>query len=205
MTVLSAGLYASCSPEGNPDDKKADAAQPETAAIKEWAPDFDMDDTLSGFTWHEAPQPVPQDAFKGPDGQQMTMADFKGKLVVLNFWATWCGPCRHEMPSLDHLQGLYDADDLVVVALSNDRQGPEKVEPFFEQINIQHLKPYYEDKLAISRAFKVSGYPTTVLINADGMEIGRTGRPAMWDNEYALAIIDRALADQRVGTGESPE
>ena len=164
-----------------------------------------MDETFEHFAWRADPQPAPLAEFTGPNGETLTLEAFRGKVVVMNFWATWCGPCRHEMPSLDRLQTLVDPDRVKVLALSNDRGGPEKVLPFFDGEGITNLTPYYEDLLSVSRAFGIQGYPTTLIIDSEGRELGRPAMPAFWDNEAALKLVNRALEAQRVGTGASPE
>ena len=191
LIVLSAGLYASCSPEGNPED---DIVAPEIMKSIEDSGTFTPDSNWPLFQRRVekvSHQPI---SFLGPDMEPVWLGDFEGKIVVLNFWATWCGPCREEMPSLDRLQVSFPGGDVVVIALSNDRKGPEVVLPFLASINIETLAPYYEENLAVSRAMGIKGYPTTVIFDPEGQEIGRVLKPVEWDSADALSFIEGELA-----------
>ncbi len=150
---------------------------------------------LQNYRKTEPPAPAPGAVFSGPDGGEITLARFGGKLVVLNFWATWCAPCRREMPSLDRLQGALGGGKLEVLALSIDRSGAERVDPFFKQLGIERLKRYLDPHNAVGRAMNVRILPTTVLIDAEGREIGRLEGPAEWDAPEILAF----LRDQLLG------
>ena len=122
------------------------------------------------------------------------MGDLKGRFVLLNFWATWCAPCKQEMPALERLQVLRGGDDFIVVAMSNDREGTNAVTPYFDEAGFTALEKFYDPKGNLTRALGVTGLPTTILINAEGLELGRIEGPAEWDSEDALALIDRAMA-----------
>ena len=130
-------------------------------------------------------------SFLGPVQETVPFEGFKGRIVVLNFWATWCGPCKEEMPSLDRLQAAFSTDDLMVVALSNDRKGPEVVLPFFERTNIENLQPYYEENLSVSRQMGITGYPTTIIFDRHGREIGRVATPAEWDSPEVIEFLGK--------------
>ncbi len=155
---------------------------------------------LQNYRKTDPPAPAPEAVFTDPDGGEITLARFGGKLVVLNFWATWCAPCRREMPSLDRLQGLLGGDRLEVVALSIDRGGAERVDPFFEEHGIGRLKRYLDPRNAVGGAMNVRILPTTVLVDAEGREIGRLEGPAEWDAPEILAF----LRDQLSGTDSGP-
>ncbi|MBN9075140.1 MAG: redoxin [Rhizobiales bacterium 65-79] len=133
------------------------------------------------FAVHEAPQPLPDIRFQGNGGQPRTLADFSGKVVLLNIWATWCAPCRKEMPTLDRLQAELGGPDFEVVALSMDRAGPEAVTKFFGEIGVKHLALNIDASSKTMFALGVFGLPTTLLIDRDGREIGRLVGPAEWD------------------------
>lgn len=142
-----------------------------------------------------APQPVPEIAFQTLDGQETTLADFAGKVVVLNLWATWCAPCREEMPGLDRLQAMFADRDVIVLALSVDRAGPERVQKFLDEIGVQHLHVYRDPKAAATRALKVPGLPATLLIDRQGREAGRVLGIAHWDGPAAVAAVEKLLAE----------
>ena len=99
---------------------------------------------MSNFVFKSAPEPLADVAFVDGDGKPMTLADFKGKSVLLNLWATWCAPCRKEMPGLDRLQAELGSDKFEVVALSVDRAGVEASQKFLDQINVKSLKTYVD-------------------------------------------------------------
>jgi thiol-disulfide isomerase/thioredoxin len=135
------------------------------------------------------PTPAPALSFEDAQGEQLSLEDFRGKVVVLNLWATWCAPCRHEMPSLDRLQATQGGDDLQVVALSLDRGGLQQVEDFYQEIGVQHLGIYRDPTGAAGRELGALGLPTTVVIDPDGREVGRLLGPAEWDSAEALALL----------------
>ncbi|TKB27830.1 MAG: TlpA family protein disulfide reductase, partial [Mesorhizobium sp.] len=132
------------------------------------------------FVVHEAPVPIPEISFEDGNGKPKTLADFHGKVVLLNIWATWCAPCRKEMPTLDRLQAKLGGPDFEVVALSMDRAGPEIVKKFFAEIGIKHLALNIDASGKAMFAIGSVGLPATLLINSDGKEIGRLIGPAEW-------------------------
>jgi thiol-disulfide isomerase/thioredoxin len=138
------------------------------------------------------PKPVPELSFEDAQGKQLSLADFHGKVVVLNLWATWCAPCRREMPSLDRLQAELGGDRLHVLPLSIDRVGLQQIEAFYDEVGIQHLQIYRDPKAATSRALGAFGLPTTVVFDREGREVGRVLGPDEWDGDEAVAIL-RAL------------
>jgi thiol-disulfide isomerase/thioredoxin len=145
--------------------------------------------TLGPFVASAAPTAAPDLPFTSGDGKPLTLADFKGRVVLLNLWATWCGPCVEEMPALDRLQERLGGPDFAVVALSVDRQGRSLVEPFMEKLGLKHLAMYLDTTSALMRALKVRGLPTTVLLDRDGREVGRLEGAAAWDSPEAEALI----------------
>ncbi len=195
LIILSAGLYASCSPEGNPEDDIVAPGAPNTTGESiENSGTFTPDSNWPLFQRRVDKVSYPTLSFLGPEMKPVELEAFQGKIVVLNFWATWCGPCREEMPSLERLQDAFPGGDVVVIALSNDRKGPEVVLPFLASINIETLAPYFEENLAVSRAMGIKGYPTTVIFNPEGQEIGRVLKPTEWDSAASLALIKGELA-----------
>jgi len=148
---------------------------------------------LQNYRQTTPPKPAPDAAFIGPDGGEITLDRFRGKLVVLNFWATWCSPCRREMPALDRLQGALGGDRLEVVALSIDRGGAERVDPFFEKHTLRRLGRYLDPGNAVGEAMDIRRLPTTALIDGEGREIGRLEGPAEWDAPEILAFLETQL------------
>ena len=142
-----------------------------------------------------APQPLPPLTFQSMDGQEASLADFAGKVVVLNLWATWCAPCREEMPGLDRLQAQFADRDVVVLALSVDRAGPERVQQFIDAIGAKRLHVYRDPEAAATRTLKVPGLPATILVDKQGREAGRVLGIAHWDGPAAVAAVEKLLAE----------
>ena len=133
-------------------------------------------------------QAAPAFLAKDMAGQSHTLADYRGKVVLLNFWASWCPPCREEMPSLDRLNAKRRSATFEVVALSLD--SPEKSQAFLRAIQAQTLRGYTDHQGGALRTLGLVSVPTTLLIDAKGREIGRTVGPAAWDGPAALNLID---------------
>ncbi len=149
--------------------------------------------SLKKLTAREAPPALPLSSFDAADGRKMNLTDYKGKIVVLNVWATWCAPCIKEMPSLDRLQALRGGGDLQVITISIDRT---KFEPakFFADNGIKNLDPWHDGSFGIPGNLQLRGYPTTVIYNADGREVAVLEGEAEWDSEEALALLDYLIA-----------
>lgn len=152
------------------------------------------------FIMHEAPKLVAALQFKDGDGHSRSLADFRGKVVLLNIWATWCVPCRKEMPALDRLQTTLGGNDFEVVPLSIDRGGMDVVRKFYAEVGIQKLGMYRDNSGSATREFGAVGIPTTLLIDREGREIGRLIGPAEWDSaevvEFLRCMISRDDAVQ---------
>lgn len=148
---------------------------------------------MAAFVFKKEPEALPAVAFTDAEGNPLTLTDWKGKVVLLNLWATWCAPCRKEMPQLDELQRQLGSDRFEVVALSADRAGVEGARKFFDQIKVQSLKIYVDSSARATSALKAIGMPTTLLIDAEGREIGRLVGPAEWDGDDAKRLIQAAL------------
>ena len=144
---------------------------------------------MGEFTAFDPPQPVPTIAFINGADEPMGLGAFAGQVVLVNFWATWCGPCVREMPALDRLEARLGGDNFHVVPISLDRRGVEKVVPFFERHELGNLGVFIDRTGASMRAFGVSGLPTTFLIGRDGTLLGRLEGPAEWDAADAEALI----------------
>ncbi|MCR4379115.1 MAG: TlpA family protein disulfide reductase [Rhodospirillales bacterium] len=131
--------------------------------------------------------------FFNAKAETLTLNTFKGQGVVLNFWATWCAPCVREMPALDNLAAKLKDRGVRVVALSEDRKAMELVPPFYADKTIHNLDIYYDVTSELSRAMSIEGLPTTLLITADGREIGRVQGPLEWDNDAIADYLAQAL------------
>ncbi len=149
------------------------------------------DKRISTFVVHDTPHNIKKVSFTDANNADKTLADWHGKPVLVNLWATWCGPCRHEMPALDRLQNKLGSDGFSVLAISLDRGGLDKPRGFFEEIGIKHLRLYNDKTSKIGSDLAIIGMPTTLLINAEGKEIGRLSGPAEWDSDEAIELITR--------------
>jgi thiol-disulfide isomerase/thioredoxin len=141
------------------------------------------------FSMHAAPRPLPEIRFEDGEGKAMSLADFRGSVVLLNIWATWCAPCRREMPTLDRLQATLGGPDFQVVALSIDRQGLPAVQEFYDELGLETLAIYIDESGEAQRALSVLGLPTTLLLDREGSEIGRLLGPAEWDSPEMVAFF----------------
>ncbi len=142
-----------------------------------------------GFALHDTPQPVANVRYLNEDGSQGDMADFRGKTVLVNVWATWCLPCREEMPTLDALQAELGSDTFEVVALSIDRAGLPVVRDFFDEIGIRNLNIYTDKTMLSKTALRIFGLPATFLIDPEGRELGRLVGPAKWDDPEMISFL----------------
>ncbi|MGH7029055.1 MAG: TlpA family protein disulfide reductase, partial [Stellaceae bacterium] len=143
------------------------------------------------------PQPAPEVSFADAAGQKFHLADFAGKVVVVNLWATWCAPCRREMPSLERLQTRL-GDKITILAISEDTRGEKAVAPFVAKLGLKSVKTYLDPKSIVAQAFKVEGLPTSFLIDRNGRVRGRVVGEAKWDSPKMLAIIDPLLSEGEV-------
>jgi thiol-disulfide isomerase/thioredoxin len=145
------------------------------------------------------PKPLPELRFLDMAGNETSLEAFLGQVVVLNLWATWCAPCREEMPSLDRLQAIFEAEgaSVRVVALSVDRAGPERVKEFIDGVGADRLAVYRDPTVKAARALKVPGLPATLLVDRQGREVGRVLGTADWSAEGAVAAVRRVLAMDR--------
>jgi thiol-disulfide isomerase/thioredoxin len=140
------------------------------------------------------PSPVPGTAFTDPDGGSHSLADYRGKVVLLNFWATWCAPCREEMPSLDALQTQMGGADFQVVAIASGHNPPPAISKFLAQSGTRNLPVLLDPRQALAREMGVMGMPVTVLIDRDGNEIARLMGGADWASDSARELIRQATA-----------
>jgi thiol-disulfide isomerase/thioredoxin len=151
---------------------------------------------LGQFTALPTRLPAPALAFETRDGTQKQLADFKGKLVLVNLWATWCAPCVEEMPALDRLQAQL-GDKLTILAISEDRQGEAIVAPFLAEHAIKHLAIFLDPKSAATSEFGAQGLPTSYLIARDGSIVGKEEGGAKWDSPEMIAKLTPYLEAKR--------
>jgi thiol-disulfide isomerase/thioredoxin len=141
------------------------------------------------FALHDTPQPVINVRYDKGDGSRGNMEDFRGKVILVNVWATWCIPCREEMPTLDALQAELGGESFEVVALSIDRAGAPVVRRFYDEIGVTNLAMYIDKTMLSATALRTVGLPTTILIDARGQELGRLVGPAEWDDPEMVSFL----------------
>ena len=163
--------------------RKVDDAPPAPAASE-----------LAAFIKHPTSKDIPAFSFADGKGVPLDLSHWKGKVVLLNLWATWCGPCRKEMPELAQLQKLLGSNDFEVVALSQDLKGAEASSKFLKDSGAENLALYVDPKATALAALQSAGLPTTLLIGRDGKEIGRLIGPADWASTEAQDLVKAALA-----------
>lgn len=147
---------------------------------------------LQRLAEHPEPRPLPEGlSFTDAAGQTFGFEAFRGKALVVNFWATWCPPCVTEMPALDRLHAMVAPDGIEVLALSNDRGGRAQVEPFYRRTNLRHMAIWLDPRGATGRALQVRVLPTTILIDRGGLEVARLTGDAEWDHPEVVAAIRR--------------
>jgi thiol-disulfide isomerase/thioredoxin len=144
---------------------------------------------MAAFVFRKEPEPLPEFSFQDGTGRERTLADWRGKVVLLNLWATWCAPCRKEMPALDRLQAELGSDRFEVVAVSVDRTGLVGARKFLEETKAARLGLYADPSARLAATLRAIGLPATLLIDAEGREIGRLLGPAEWDSEDAKRLI----------------
>ncbi len=150
---------------------------------------------MKKLSFHATPKPASTVAFTDPEGGEHTLAEYKGKYVLVNLWATWCAPCRKEMPSLDRLQKAKGGDDFAVVTIATGRNTLPGIKRFFDEAGVTGLPVLLDPKQALARDMSVLGLPVSVILNREGQEIARLTGDAEWDGESAQAIIG-ALIEQ---------
>lgn len=146
---------------------------------------------------HTAPRDLPDLPYLTEDGAEKRLADLAGQVTVLNLWATWCAPCRHEMPSLDALAAEAERLGIRVVALNIERKGRIKARRFFDQLGVTHLEIAVDESNAIPARLGLIGYPVTLVLDPQGREIARMQGDADWHSPEALALLERFAAASR--------
>lgn len=142
-----------------------------------------------GFTVHRAPQDMPAVRIVTEDGSRKPLADFRGRVILLNIWATWCPPCVKEMPTLDALQADLGSAKFEVVTLSIDTGGVPAVRQFYDRVGIRNLGLYVDPTMLAFTNLRIVGLPTTMIMDADGKELARRVGPATWNDPSMEAFL----------------
>ncbi len=148
---------------------------------------------------HDRPVARLEAAFQDLHGNPVTLDAYRGKVVLLNFWATWCPPCRAEMPSIDHVAGALGGSDFAVIPLSTDRGGVEQADRFLRDIQTRNLATMHDRDGQMARDAGVLGLPVTLILDREGREVARMIGDADWDSPEARALLNRLIALTRQG------
>ncbi len=151
---------------------------------------------MKKFTLHPSPRPAPEAPFKTKEGAATTLAEFRGRVLLVNYWATWCSPCVAEMPSLDRLEAALGGADFAVLPIASDRAGLRVVEPFYAKAELKRLPIYLDQDMKFTRGSGVRGLPTTLIVDRGGREVGRMEGDAAWDSVDAQALIRHYMAEK---------
>jgi thiol-disulfide isomerase/thioredoxin len=162
----------------------ANSAMADTSALADL-----REGDMRKLNFHSAPMAASMVPFTGEDGSEMTLDAYAGQITVVNFWATWCAPCRAEMPQLADLQTQLGSDDFGVVTIATGRNPRPAMETFFEEIGVDNLPLHADARQTLARDMGVLGLPVTVILDRDGMEIARLQGDAHWNSDSALAIL----------------
>ena len=176
MRYILAVLYTALALGANP--AHADVAKAESL----------REGTMKKLIFRDA-QSVSGEVFTDPNGTEMRLSDFAGKHVLVNFWATWCAPCRKEMPQLAELQAEFGGDDFEVVTIATGRNPLPAIDRFFDEIEVDNLPKYLDPRSSLARDMGVLGLPITLILNPEGEEIARMRGDAEWNSDSAKAII----------------
>ncbi|WP_298258788.1 TlpA disulfide reductase family protein [Bradyrhizobium sp.] len=153
---------------------------------------------VAALTMATAPLRLPDLAFEDADGKPKKLSDWRGQIVLVNLWATWCVPCRREMPALDRLQAKLGGKDFQVVAINIDTRDPEKPRNFLKEAKLTRLGYFSDDKAKVFQDLKsigrALGMPTSVLVDGNGCEIATIAGPAEWDSDDATKLIRAATS-----------
>ncbi len=190
-------LYEAASRKAGPAETSAEAVPAPPPASSQAGVSRDLaKGTLAAFLVRPERKPLPEIAFQDGSGKPVSLADWKGRVVLVNLWATWCAPCRKEMPDLAKLQKELGSDQFEVVAISVDRKGAEASAAFLKETGADNLKLYVEPTTKIVNDLQSAGLPATILVDRQGREIGRLLGPADWASPEAVALVKAALAQE---------
>jgi thiol-disulfide isomerase/thioredoxin len=190
---LAGAIYVTLDGQGNADgDPACAAAKPVAASL-----DPLIHGEIAAFQLARAPEKLSGLAFTDAAGKPATLAAFDGKVTLVNLWATWCGPCRKEMPALDRLQAALGGEDFSVVPISIDTGDPERPGEFLKSVGVKNLPLYTDRSTDIFEALKTRslalGLPVTLLLDRNGCRLGHINGPAEWDSEEGERLIEAAI------------
>ena len=196
VVAVLAGVYGIGHLRGNPADSACLPAVNAAAKLKPL-----VHGEVAALTVAQKPFQVPDVTFKDASGHDRKLGDWRGRTVLLNLWATWCVPCRKEMPALDALQSDLGGTNFEVVAVNIDTRDPEKPLKFLKDVGITHLAYYSDDSAHVyedlKTAGKAFGMPTTVLVDRSGCEIGNMAGPAEWSSADGVKLVSAAVTNQQ--------
>ncbi|MCK0121187.1 TlpA family protein disulfide reductase [Loktanella sp. F6476L] len=148
------------------------------------------------LNFHSEPKPASDETFVGEDGSEMTFDAYEGQFAVVNFWATWCAPCRAEMPQLADLQDQLGSDEFSVVTIATGRNPRPAMERFFDEIEVDNLPLHADPRSTLARDMGVLGLPVTLILDPEGREIARLQGDAHWNSDSAIAILEAIMAQE---------
>ncbi len=194
VAILGMCLALSACSDGQ---EQASVGQCESAKTITAALDPLVGGDIAAFAVVDDPKVIPALGFLDGDSKPASLDDFRGKVVLFNLWATWCAPCRHEMPAFDALQEAYGGDDFQIIPVSIDRGGMDKPKAFYSEIGLKHLPFYQDETMGVFNQLKKQslafGLPTTILLDKEGCILGSLNGPADWAGENAKALIETAI------------
>jgi thiol-disulfide isomerase/thioredoxin len=171
-----------------------DSGQRSVITSAEAASETSLQTGLDKLVRIKTPRALADFTFSDGNGAEHKLSDFRGKVVLVNLWATWCAPCKIEMPGLNRLQGKLGGEAFTVLPISLDFGGPEKPKGFLETNKLNHLGLYQSPSTKLMQHFGAPGLPYTVLVDRKGREIARLAGPAEWDSPEAVALIKDVIA-----------
>ncbi len=184
-SLLCLALYTAMALTANAGQMSAD----EVAALRDL-----REGSMRKLVVHDAPRAVSEVSFQTKTGTPVALSDSNGKIRVVNFWATWCAPCRSEKPALDALQASFGGADFEVLALATGRNSLDGIARFNEEVGIQHLETRLDPKSSAARALGILGLPVSVVLDREGREIARLQGGADWNSASSRAIVERLIA-----------
>ncbi len=195
IAVVAVAIYVSIDAQSNTANAACAAAPARAEALDEYAVG-----QVAAFRVVSDPMSMAEVGFETPDGEPRTFADFSGRLVLLNLWATWCAPCREEMPALEYLNTNLGGDAFQVLPVSLDTTNtPEGPQEFYEEIGLTGLELYVDRSARLLGELRLlgitPGLPTTILLDEEGCMLGILQGPANWGTQDAFALIEAAIAD----------